>query len=234
MSNNNKNNKSKLQSNNLVLNSKPFPFTDKQLDILNSIEDPNKHLTLLGVPGSGKTAIALYGALKELQQKNYQSILIVRSAVQSRNIGFLPGSSEDKAEVYEAPYKALINQFYKRGDAYEIIKKKYLLEFELTSFLRGITWNNTVVIMDECQNTTAHELSTVITRLGKNSKLIVVGDIAQRDLTNSKELDVEKVLKVLEAMSMFTNYYMDVNDIKRSGLVKEFIVKQIQLYPEGF
>lgn len=234
MSNNNKNNKSKLQSNNLVLNSKPFPFTSKQLDILNSIEDPSKHLTLLGVPGSGKTAIALYGALKELQQKNYQSILIVRSAVQSRNIGFLPGSSEDKAEVYEAPYKALVNQFYKRGDAYGIIKKKHLLEFELTSFLRGITWDNTIVIMDECQNTTAHELSTVITRLGKKSKLIVVGDIAQRDLTNSKELDVEKVLKVLESMSMFINYHMDVDDIKRSGLVKEFIIKQIQLYPEGF
>ncbi len=219
--------------NNLQLIKSPFAFTPKQIDVIRSIESAYEHLTILGYAGTAKTTTALYGALLELERGNYNHITLVRSAVQSRDIGHLPGDAKEKGEVYEKPFITIINNLYGRDDAYGILKKKGLLKFELTSFLRGETFENSVVIVDESQNMEASELSTVVTRLGNNSKMIICGDILQRDLKGYKEKTVEKVFDILDSMGSFTSYHMGIDDIVRSTLVKEFIIKSTELYPEG-
>lgn len=222
------------EDNNLQLLRSPFDFTEKQLDIIDAIETPNEHMTLLGYAGTAKTSTALYGAFAELEKQKYKNIIVIRSAVQGRDIGFTPGTEQEKAAVYEKPYITISNMLYGRGDAYGILKKKNILQFELTSFLRGETFDNSIVIVDEVQNMEASELSTVITRLGINSKLIICGDVLnQRDLKNSRERNVEKVLNILYRMESFTHFIMGIDDIVRSGFVREYIIKQMELYPQG-
>lgn len=232
-SNSNRRGNQTVDKNNLQLNKRPFRFTDKQLNILDYIECTQSHLTLLGYAGTAKTSTALYGALSELENKNYNKVILIRSAVQTRDIGHLPGTAEEKAQVYEKPFATIVNSLYGRGDAYGILRKTGIIDFELTSFLRGETFDNSIVIVDEAQNMTASELSTVVTRLGINSKLIICGDIVQRDLTKSNEKDVEKVFRILSEMNSFVNFDMGINDIVRSDLVKEFIIKTTKLYPNG-
>lgn len=222
-----------VNKNNLKLKPEPFRFTRTQSDILEDIQYPHGNLMILGYAGTAKTSTALYGALTELESGNYNKIIIIRSAVQSRDIGHLPGTVEEKAQVYEKPYQTLVNMFYGRGDAYGILRKTHIIDFELTSFLRGETFDNTLVIVDEIQNMTASELATVVTRIGINTKMILCGDILQRDLGRKNEQNVEKTLRILENMGSFTTYHMGIEDIVRSGIVKEFIIKQAEMYPDG-
>lgn len=189
-------------------------------------------ITQLGSAGTGKTAIALYAALLDILDSKsiYDKIIIVRSAVQARDIGFLKGDEDEKNEVYEAPYKALCDELMRyKSNNYNNLKELGLLEFENTSFLRGQTWDNTVVIVDESQNMTYHELSTAVTRLGLNSRIIVCGDYKQVDLHKKGDKSgLEQFLAVLGNMSRdcveFVNYRPE--HIVRSGLVKEFLLAE--------
>ena len=174
--------------------------------------------------------MGLYLALGDVLEERYKRVVIVRSVVPTRDIGLLPGKLEQKIEIYEAPYKAIANDLFRRGDAYEILKKKNMLEFLTTSFVRGITLSDCVVVVDEINNMTFHELDSVITRLGQNTKIIFCGDFRQTDLRFADEqLGLEKFMKVLNKMDSVAHVEFDMNDIVRSGFVKEYIIQKTNL-----
>jgi len=189
----------------------------------------NKNLLIHGLPGTGKSFLSLYLALNELEKfKEHKSVTIIRSIVPSRDMGFLPGSIKEKSKVYEAPYVGICAELFGRGDAYEILKQKGQINFETSSFLRGVTMDNMIIIVDECQNMTYHELCTIVTRLGKNSKVIFCGDYRQTDLKYDDERSgVFHFMKIIAIMKRhFSTIEMEIDDIVRSGLVKEFIIRK--------
>jgi phosphate starvation-inducible protein PhoH len=212
------------------------PITDNQKTFFDNYKS-DKSQVLLGYPGTGKTFMALYKAFEDItdSKSEYQRIVIVRSAVPTRDVGFLPGTLAEKGEVYELPYKSICTELFGRGDAYEILKKNRTIEFITTSFIRGLTLDRAIIIVDEFQNMTAHEADSVITRVGNYSKIILCGDILQRDLTRGSERNIESLLNVLRGMENtfdFTEFTED--DIVRSGLVGDYIRTKHKLYPDGY
>ena len=188
-----------------------------------------KNLLIHGLPGTGKTFISLYLALREIEQfKDYQRLIIIRSVVPSRDMGFLPGNVKEKARVYEAPYQAICTELYNRGDAYDVLKNKGMILFETSSFLRGVTFDNAIVFVDECQNMSYHELCTIMTRVGKNCRIIFSGDYLQSDLKYSDEKQgVLHFMKIIISMKKhFSTVEMSFDDIVRSGIVKDFIIRK--------
>lgn len=175
--------------------------------------------------GTGKSFLACFLALDQIfnEKGGPKKLIIVRSAVPSRDMGFLPGNAKEKAAEYEAPYKAMIGELFGRSDAYQILKSKFIVEFLTTSYVRGITLNDAIVIVDEIQNMTFHEASSVITRIGKNCRLIICGDRRQNDLSNNSR-DVWKLLNITERMKSFSHVDFREHDIVRSGFVKEFLL----------
>lgn len=199
------------------------PLTENQ-DIIHQSWKKGKNIGALGYAGSGKTYIAVYEALDLLRNGDVERINIYRSAVQSRDIGFLPGTEEEKMQAFEKPYIALVNQILCRDDAYEILKKKNAINFESTSFLRGITLNDTAIIVDEAQNLDDGEINTIMTRIGKHTRIFICGDIRQTDL-NYNQSGLAFMQKVLTNMpEWFTIVEMEADDIVRSGLVKDWII----------
>ena len=200
-----------------------------------TFESYNKGLNLVlhGYAGTGKSYISLYLALKEILTgtSTYDKIIIVRSVVPSRDIGFLPGSIKDKIKVYEEPYKEICDSLFGRGDGYDILKMKGMISFTTTSFLRGMTFNNAIVIVDELQNMTFPELDTVMTRMGDQSKVIFCGDFRQTDLTNEREKSgILHFLNITKKMQNRFDYIeFEKQDIVRSGLVKDYIIKRTEM-----
>ena len=185
-----------------------------------------KSQVLAGSAGTGKTFMSLFKAFEEILKAkvNYRRIVIIRSAVATRDIGHLPGTLDEKQAIYEIPYVGICNELFGRGDAYTLMKKNGIIDFMLTSYVRGITLDETIVIVDEFQNLTAHEADSIITRLGKGSKIIFCGDTCQTDFTRNNEKDIDKFLDVVNKMPQ----WFDINefesgDIVRSGIVKEYI-----------
>ena len=203
------------------------PKTDNQEQAFCSYFQ-NQNLFLCGVTGTGKTYIALYLALNDLIRGEYNKIMIVRSMVQTRDIGFLPGTYEEKLRIYENPYEDMVNDLTERGDSYATLKKKGLLQFMSTSYVRGLTFNKTLMILDEAQNLTWHEIMSVLTRLGEKSRIIICGDLNQDDLSNnSRRRDVtgfQTLCDVVKCMKTFDIIEFSKNDIVRSGFTKDFIV----------
>ena len=194
-----------------------------------------KNLANIGSAGTGKTYLSMALALEEvLENEEYTKLIIIRSAVQSREQGFMPGSLNEKMGYYETPYIDIVNDLFGRGDAYQILKQKGMLQFMSTSFVRGLTFDNAIIIVDECQNMTYQELDTVMTRVGESSKIIFCGDMKQDDLKISKHrADVSGLkdfVRVISKMSAFSVVEFTVDDIVRSGIVKEYlIVKEREL-----
>jgi phosphate starvation-inducible protein PhoH len=186
---------------------------------------------LHGYAGTGKSFIGLYLALNELQTSHiYKKVIIFRSAVATREIGHLPGSDKDKTKIYELPYYDICAKLYGRGDAYEILKSKKLVEFYSTSFIRGITLDDAIVIVDEVQNMTAEELNSLITRMGNNTKVVMCGDVRQTDLNKRKESSgLRDFYKIIQSMNAFELVEFGIDDIVRSKLVKEYIIKRTEL-----
>ena len=181
----------------------------------------NNHCVMHGVAGTGKTFISLYLAFDEIfNAKEKQKIIRIRSVVPTRDIGFLPGNEKEKAKVYEMPYSNICNELFGRGDAYEILKTKKQFEFMTSSFLRGMTFNDATIIIDEAQNLSFHELDTIITRLGRNCRLIVAGDFRQSDLEKNGLLPFFSILKRMRSFSFIE---FNIGDIVRSGIVKEYL-----------
>jgi phosphate starvation-inducible protein PhoH len=208
------------------------PKTQNQEHVFKDFQN-GKNLLIHGLPGTGKSFISLYLALNELGKHNteYNNITIIRSVVPSRDMGFLPGSIKEKSRVYEAPYSAICKDLYGRSDAYDILKQKGALNFETSSFLRGVTFEDTIIIVDECQNMTYSELCTIITRVGPNTKILFCGDYRQTDLKWDDEREgVMKFMKIIRRMNKYFSCveFME-EDIVRSGLVKDFILKKTQV-----
>ena len=185
-----------------------------------------KHILLHGVAGTGKTFISLYLALQEILAKtngDYDRVVIVRSVVPSRDMGFLPGSASEKAKVYEEPYKEICDDIFGRGDGYDILKNKKLVSFVTTSHLRGMTFHNSILVIDETQNMSGSELDTVITRVGQNCKIIFCGDFKQTDLNNRERGGFFNFMEIIRRMNNFEFIEFGIDDIVRSDMVKEYI-----------
>jgi len=207
------------------------PLTKNQQSAFTFYEN-NYNMLLHGMAGTGKSFLALYLSLQDIfhYETGYKKIYIVRSAVPTRDIGFLPGKDKDKTAVYEAPYQAICTELFKRGDAYEILKQKGIVEFVSTSYLRGITLSNCIIIVDELQNMSFHELDTIITRIGKNARIIFSGDMRQSDLTKEQErAGLKDFLRIVERMKSFKMVEFGVEDIVRSGIVKDYLIVKDQL-----
>lgn len=185
--------------------------------------ESEKNLILHGVAGTGKTYISSYLAFDDIFKGLYEKLVIVRSAVSTRDIGFLPGTEKDKASVYEEPYKDICIDLFERGDAYEVLKSKYVVHFMTTSFVRGITLRNATILIDECQNMSFHELDSIITRIGENCRVILCGDFRQSDLRQSGLRDF---IRILKAMECFDFIDFEIKDIVRSDFVKEYITSK--------
>lgn len=207
------------------------PKTQAQQDVFDAFNE-GYHLFLHGVAGTGKTFISLYLALKTiLTSKEYKKIVIIRSAVPSRDIGFLPGTAKEKMMMYEMPYQVICNTLFQRGDAYDILKTKGTIEFVSTSFLRGITLNDAIVIADEAQNYTFAEADTLISRVGPNCKIIFCGDIDQTDLLKNRNdlTGLPKFMSIIDNMEIFDFIEFQTDDIVRSSLVKDYIIQKKKL-----
>jgi phosphate starvation-inducible protein PhoH len=219
------NNKPNFNSPNFNLK-RVHPLTDNQKKTFDAFHS-GKHLMLHGMAGTGKTFLSMYLAIKDLigGTSEQEKIYIVRSVVPTRDMGFLPGSQKEKMKVYEAPYYAICSELFERGDAYDILKQKNAIEFMSTSFVRGTTLNNCYVIVDEINNMTFHELDSVITRIGKNCRVIFCGDFRQSDLSREQERNgLKEFIKVIDRLSDFDYIDFLEADIVRSKLVKEYII----------
>lgn len=188
--------------------------------------DSGKNLFLFGTAGTGKTFVALYLLLQDVLMGKYDKLIIMRSVVPSREIGFLPGNANEKLAVYELPYYELCYNLFGRQDAYEILKNENLIAFPSTSHIRGMTYDNAAILVDECQNMNWGELSTVMTRVGNYSRIAFCGDTKQSDLKEKDgKYDLLKLMTVCKNMNAFEFIQMGVDDIVRSEFQKSFIIE---------
>jgi len=194
--------------------------------------DDGNNLILAGSAGTGKTFIALYLALEEVldPSKPQDKLVIIRSMVPTRDMGFLPGSMEEKQEAYSGPYRSIVAELFGDGGSYNKMISSKQLQFESTSFIRGSTFNNAVIVVDEMQNLNFHELDSVITRVGKNSRIIFSGDYYQTDFKYQDEKEgVFKFVNILEQMKGFSIINFTWEDIVRSGMVRDYILTKEML-----
>ena len=213
-----------------------IPITDNQKILFKSY-DEGKHLIAYGAAGTGKTFVTLYNAIKDVLDETtpYEKIYIVRSLVATREIGFLPGDYEDKSDIYQVPYKHMVKyMFQMSSDAdfemlYGNLKSQDSINFWSTSFLRGTTLDNAIVIVDEFQNLNFHELDSIMTRVGQDSKIMFCGDATQSDLVKTNDRNgIVDFMNILRKMPSFDIIEFDIDDIVRSGLVKEYIVAKLE------
>ena len=213
-----------------------YPLNENQKRLFDSYKE-GKHLVAYGCAGTGKTFITLFNALKDVLDENtpYERIYLVRSLVATREIGFLPGSHEDKADIYQIPYKNMVKYMFQMpSDAdfemlYGNLKSQESIKFWSTSFLRGTTLDNAVIIVDEFQNLSGHELDSIITRVGENTRICFCGDATQSDLTKMSERNgIVDFMNILRKMPSFDIIEFGTDDIVRSGLVKEYIIAKIE------
>ena len=200
--------------------------------------EKGQNLFLYGCAGTGKTFIAMYLALKEILSgaTSYDKLYMVRSLVPTREIGFLPGDHDDKSNLYHIPYKNMVEHMFKMPDdpaynmLYDNLKAQETISFWSTSFLRGTTLNNAIIIVDECQNLNFHELDSIITRVGTDCKIIFAGDVMQTDLVKTNERNgILDFMKILEVMEEFTSIEFGIEDIVRSGLIRSYILSKMHM-----
>ena len=212
------------------------PITDNQKRLFESYKE-GKHIVAYGTAGTGKTFVTLYNALKQVLDETtpYERIYLVRSLVSTREIGFLPGDHEDKADIYQIPYKNMVKYMFQMpSDAdfemlYGNLKAQESIKFWSTSFIRGTTLDNAIVIVDEFQNLNFHELDSIITRIGENSKIMFCGDSSQTDLIKTNDRNgIVDFMNVLRKMPSFDIIEFGIDDIVRSGLVKEYIIAKLE------
>ena len=208
--------------------------TKNQLEVFKQYE-AGKNLFLYGPAGTGKTFVILYNAIKEVldPKTNFKCIYIVRSLMPTRNLAFMPGDAQDKSSLYQVPYDNMLRFMFKLSAPeqfdmlYEELKKQGNVEFLSTSFLRGITLDNSIVLVDECQNLNFHELDTIMTRVGQDSKIMFSGDFDQTDLREDEEKEgLGQFIKIINEMAEFYSCEFDIGVIVRSGLVRSYIIQK--------
>jgi len=208
------------------------PLTENQNKFFQAYKQGDYFIALHGVAGTGKTFSALYKAIEEVldRNNNFEKIIVVRSAVQSREIGHLPGTIDEKMDIYQQPYRQICETLFGRKDAWDRLEEQGHIEFISTSFIRGMSFDNAIIIVDEMQNMTFEEIDTVMTRVGNQSKIIWCGDYRQTDL-NKRKNDVSGLLKFFDIayhMGAFTRIEFTPDDIVRSSLVKDYILAKLK------
>ena len=212
------------------------PLTDNQKKLFDSYKN-GKNLVAYGAAGTGKTFITLYNALQDVLDPStpYEKIYIVRSLVATREIGFLPGDHEDKSLLYQIPYKNMVKYMFELPTDSEFemlwgnLKTQESVSFWSTSFIRGTTLDDSIIIVDESQNLNFHELDSIMTRCGENTKIIFCGDVAQTDLVKTNERNgILDFQKIIQRMPEFELVEFNINDIVRSGLVKSYLICKIE------
>ena len=213
------------------------PLTQNQQTLFDAYAQ-NKHLVAYGCAGTGKTFITLYNALRDVLDPTtpYEKVYIVRSLVATREIGFLPGDHEDKSSLYQIPYKHMVKYMFEmRTEAdfqmlYGNLKTQGTIDLWSTSFIRGTTFDKAIIIVDEFQNLNYHELDSIMTRVGEDTKIMFCGDATQTDLLKQNERNgIHDFMRVLRLMSSVDIIEFGVEDIVRSGLVKEYILAKMEL-----
>ena len=213
------------------------PVTDNQKVVFDSYKK-GKNQFLYGCAGTGKTFITLYLAMNEVlrQDTPYDRVVMVRSLIPTREIGFLPGDEEDKAALYQVPYSNMVQFMFKQPNEqafsmlYDRLKTQGSFYFLSTSFLRGLTFDNSIIIVDECQNLNFHELDTIVTRVGQDSKIMFCGDFMQTDLSKVNERNgLHDFLRILEEMEEFNCLEFNIGDIVRSGFVRNYLIQKTKL-----
>ena len=213
------------------------PVTDNQKVVFDTWKKGLNQF-LFGCAGTGKTFVSLYLALSEVLRNDtpYDKVIVVRSLIPTREIGFLPGDEEDKAALYQVPYSNMMQFMFEQPNEqafsmlYDRLKAQGSFYFLSTSFLRGLTFDNSIIIVDECQNLNFHELDTIITRVGQESKIVFCGDFGQSDLTRLNERNgLMNFLQILQEMNEFNCTEFDIGDIVRSGFVRSYLIQKTKL-----
>ena len=213
------------------------PLTPSQEKVFEAWEK-QKNMFLFGAAGTGKSFVTMYLALRDIldEKTPYNKLYVVRSLVPTREIGFLPGDHEDKANLYQIPYKNMVRFMFEMPDdpsfemLYSNLKSQDTISFWSTSFIRGTTIDNSIVLVDESENLNFHELDSIITRLGVNSKIIFAGDAAQSDLVKAHEkTGIMDFKKIIDDMDEFESIEFGIDDIVRSGLVKSYLISKLNL-----
>ena len=213
------------------------PITDNQKLVFNSYKKGQNQF-LYGCAGTGKTFVTLYLAMNEVLRHDtpYDRVVMVRSLIPTREIGFLPGDEEDKSALYQVPYSNMVQFMFKQPNEqaftmlYDRIKSQGSFYFLSTSFLRGLTFDNSIIIVDECQNLNFHELDTIVTRVGQDSKIMFCGDFMQTDLSKVNERNgLFDFLRILEEMEEFNCVEFNIGDIVRSGFVRNYLIQKTKL-----
>ena len=213
------------------------PVTDNQKIVFESWKKGLNQF-MFGCAGTGKTFVSLYLALSEVLRNDtpYDKVIVVRSLIPTREIGFLPGDEEDKAALYQVPYSNMMQFMFEQPNEqafsmlYDRLKAQGSFYFLSTSFLRGLTFDNSIIIVDECQNLNFHELDTIITRVGQDSKISFCGDFGQSDLTRLNEKNgLMNFLQILQEMNEFNCTEFGIADIVRSGFVRNYLIQKTKL-----
>tara|TARA_R110002167_G_scaffold119833_1_gene297407 strand:+ start:92 stop:796 length:705 start_codon:yes stop_codon:yes gene_type:complete len=213
------------------------PVTDSQKEVFKTWKE-GKNQFLFGCAGTGKTFISVYLALQDVLKNDtpFDKVVVVRSLIPTREIGFLPGDEEDKAALYQVPYSNMMQFMFEQPNEqafsmlYDRLKAQGSFYFLSTSFLRGLTFDNSIIIVDECQNLNFHELDTIITRVGQDSKIVFCGDFGQSDLTRTNERNgLMNFLQILQEMKEFNCVEFDIGDIVRSGFVRNYLIQKTKL-----
>jgi len=213
------------------------PVTDSQKEVFKTWKE-GKNQFLFGCAGTGKTFISVYLALQDVLKNDtpFDKVVVVRSLIPTREIGFLPGDEEDKAALYQVPYSNMMQFMFEQPNEqafsmlYDRLKAQGSFYFLSTSFLRGLTFDNSIIIVDECQNLNFHELDTIITRVGQDSKIVFCGDFGQTDLTRTNEKNgLMNFLQILQEMKEFNCVEFDIGDIVRSGFVRNYLIQKTKL-----
>ena len=213
------------------------PLTDNQKVLFDSYSK-NQNIVAYGAAGTGKTFITLYNALRDVLDPStpYEKIYIVRSLVATREIGFLPGDHEDKSSLYQLPYVSMVKYMFEMPSDSEFqmlygnLKAQETIDFWSTSFIRGTTLDKAVIIVDEFQNLNFHELDSIMTRVGSNSKICFCGDATQTDLTRENEKNgIVDFMKILRIMPSVDTIEFQIGDIVRSGICREYLLAKTEL-----
>ena len=202
------------------------PITKNQ-ELVFEAWDQGDNLVLAGSAGTGKTFLALFMAFEEVLEPDtiYDQVVVIRSMVPTRDMGFLPGTLEEKQDAYTAPYRAICSELFGDATTYNKAISAKKVRFESTSFIRGVTINNSIIVVDEMQNLNFHELDSVITRVGKNTRIIFCGDYRQSDFKWDDDKEgIIKFLNIMEQLKKFSTITFGWEDIVRSDFVRDYIM----------
>ena len=212
------------------------PITENQKRLCESYS-AGKNIIAYGAAGTGKTFITLYNAIKEVlnAETPYKKVYIVRSLIATREVGSVLGDIEDKSRLYQVPYEHMVKYMFQMSsdeefeNLYRNLKEQDIIKFWSTSFLRGTTLDDAIVIVDEFENLNFHELDSIITRVGQNSKIFFCGDATQTDLEQTVERNgIVDFIKILRRMPSLDIIEFGIDDIVRSGLVKEYLIGKLE------